>query len=95
VLSPSLSLPDDTETQSQSQPSAPPNTLEYEDEDSLDSRSVWQPMATALAFFTLHRFAQRQQNDWIVAEYGNWGERLLYRLTRTSTQFAGSKRKRQ
>ena len=77
-------------------PAAPPNTLEYEQPDAEPSRSVWQPMATAIAFFALHRFAQRQQLDFLHDEYGNWGERLLYRLTRARSMehCAGSKRKR-
>ena len=78
-------------------PAAPPNTLEYDEPDAEPSRSVWQPMATAIAFFALHRFAQRQQLDFLHDEYGNWGERLLYCLTRSRSMehCAGSKRKRQ
>jgi len=78
-------------------PAAPPNTLEYDQPDGEPSRSVWQPKSTAIAFFDLHRFAQRQQLDFLHDEYSNWGERLLYPLTRSRSMehSAGSKRKRQ
>jgi len=96
ALSPSLSFPSASQSLPDTHPAAPPNTLEYEEPDAAPLRSVWQPLATAIAFFSLHRFAQRQQEDFLMSEYGNWGERLLYRLTRARSMehCAGGKRKR-
>lgn len=81
-------------------PCAPPNTLDYEEERGED-KSVWQPLATAIAFYALYTFAHEQEEEekraqedateeFVVSEYGNWAERLIFRLSRLT----GSKRKR-
>ena len=45
-------------------PCAPPNTLEEEhcDEEHGD-KSVWQPLATAIAFYALYTFAHEQEDE--------------------------------
>ena len=88
-------------SQSLSMPCVPPNTLEDEEENSED-KSVWQPLATAIAFYALYTFAHEQEDEekraqedaieeFVVNEYGNWAERLIFRMSRLT----GSKRKRE
>jgi hypothetical protein len=91
-------------SQSLSLPCAPPNTLDYEEEhceEEHGDKSAWQPLATAIAFYALYTFAHEQEEEekraqedateeFVINEYGNWAERLIFRLSRLT----GSKRKR-
>ena len=88
-------------SQSLSMPCVPPNTLEDEEEHGED-KSVWQPLATAIAFYALYTFAHEQEDEekraqedaieeFVVNEYRNWAERLIFRMSRLT----GSKRKRE
>lgn len=73
----------------QSCPAPPSNTLDCDDECG-DDVSAWAPLATAMAMFKLYAFAEEQQKEWVIEEYGSFADKLLYRLER----FTG-KRKRE
>ena len=71
------------------------------EEEHGEDKGVWQPLATAIAFYALYTLAHQQEQEekraqedateeFVVNEYGNWAEKLIFRISR----FAGSKRKR-
>ena len=47
-------------------------------------------LANALAVSKMYAFAEEQQKEWVIEQYGSWADKLLYRLERIA-----GKRKRE
>lgn len=60
----------------------PYNTLSACDEHASEEedRSVWPPIATAIAMFELYHISQCDQEEFLLTHYGSWAERTVKRL---------------